>query len=89
MRPPPGPDRLVDLDPSASTLLDVLVEAGHLDDTMLDHVNDMLLDEQPPGGVIDLRAMRRVVATVLFDHEQRVDPELKRIIETEWGLLFG
>ena len=78
MSQPPGPDRLVDLDPSASTLLDVLVEAGHLDDPMLDQVNDLLLDERPPGGLIDLRTMRRVVATVLFDHEHRVDPELKQ-----------
>ncbi len=84
-----GPDRLVDLDPAASTLLDVLVEAGHLDDPMLDQVNDLLLDQQPKGGIIDLQTMRRVVASVLFDHEHRLEPELKRILEAEWGLLFG
>ncbi|MFM2248557.1 MAG: hypothetical protein RL071_4632 [Pseudomonadota bacterium] len=89
MRSTASPDRLVDLDPAASTLLDILVEAGHLDDPMLDQVNDLLLDQQPHGGVIDLQAMRRVVASVLFDHEERLDPELKRILEAEWGLLFG
>ena len=56
---------------------------------MLDQVNDLLLDQQPHGGVIDLQAMRRVVASVLFDHEDRLDAELKRILEAEWGLLFG
>ena len=35
---------VMELDRSASTLLDVLVEAGHLDEKSLERVNDSLLD---------------------------------------------
>jgi hypothetical protein len=88
--PDPTPThRLLDLDVQASTLLDVLVEAGHLDDDLLEEVNDRLLDQRPDSGLIDLAIMRRVVATVLFEREDKLDPELKRIVDQEWGLLFG
>lgn len=89
MRSPKPDPRLLDLDVQASTLLDVLVEAGHLDDALLDEVNDRLLDQQSQTGLIDLAAMRRVVATVLFEREDKLDAELKRIVDQEWGLLFG
>ena len=89
MRPSSPAQRLLDLDVQASTLLDVLVEAGHLDDDLLNEVNDRLLDQRPTDGLIDLGTMRRVVAVVLFEHEHKLDSELKRIIDQEWGLLFG
>jgi hypothetical protein len=76
------------VDPSASALLDILVEIGHLDEKLLSEVNDRLLDLQASDGVVDLQAARRVAATVIFEHETELDPELQRIIGAEWGLLF-
>jgi hypothetical protein len=82
------PDRIVDLSPEASSLLDVLVEAGHLDEETLSMVNDQLLDQAAEGGQISLQSLRRVVALSLFDRESALDPEMRRTIELEWGLLL-
>jgi hypothetical protein len=78
----------MEVEPAASQLLDVLVELGHLDDHMLNLVNDRLLDLSPLGGIITLQDVRRVVAEVLFEQEGTFDPEFMRLINQEWGLLF-
>lgn len=87
-RSPPPQTTVAEVDPSASTLLDVLVELGHLDDKMLDVVNDRLLDLDPAGGVITLDLARRVAAQVLFESDKEFDHEQRRVLEQEWGLLF-
>lgn len=78
----------MEVEPAASQLLDVLVELGHLDDHMLNLVNDRLLDLSPLGGIITLQDVRRVVAEVLFEQEGTFDPEFMRLVNQEWGLLF-
>ncbi len=93
MRPPTPPpssiaSSVMEVEPAASQLLDVLVELGHLDDHMLNLVNDRLLDLSPLGGIITLQDVRRVVAEVLFEQEGTFDPEFMRLINQEWGLLF-
>ena len=92
MRPPAPPSPIaqsvMEVEPAASQLLDVLVELGHLDDLMLNEVNDRLLDLTPPDGRITLQDVRRVVAEVLFTHEGGFDPEFGRLVSQEWGLLF-
>jgi hypothetical protein len=79
---------VMELDRSASTLLDVLVETGHLDEKSLERVNDLLLDVNTPDGLIRAPDLRRVVADVLFDALEEMDPESRRVVETEWPLLF-
>lgn len=84
-----GPDATVlSLSPAASRMLDILVELGHLDDQMLGLVNDRLLDQNPDDRVIDLPAMRRVTATVLDEHRERLHPEQRILIDKEWASLF-
>lgn len=79
---------VMELDRAASTLLDVMVEAGHLDEKSLEQVNDALLDVLTPDGIIGLEQLRRVVAEVLFDALEVMDPDSRRVIESEWPLLF-
>lgn len=79
---------VMEVQPAASQLLDMLVELGHLDDLMLNEVNDRLLDLSPPDGQITLQDVRRIVAEVLFTHEGGFDPEFGRLVSQEWGLLF-
>ena len=86
--PPPPQTTVLEVDPAASTLLDVLVELGHLDATLLEIVNDRLLDLEPEGGIFTLDHIRRVAAEVLFESDADIDPEQKRVLELEWGMLF-
>ena len=79
---------VMELDRTASTLLDVMVEAGHLDEKSLERVNDGLLDVQSTDGIIGVQQLRRVVAEVLFDALEEMDPDSRRVIEAEWPLLF-
>lgn len=79
---------MIELDSAASALLDILVDLGHLDDRLLALVNDRLLDEQPADGVVDHAALRRVAAEVLFDSLEGAEPDQRRVLEEEWGLLF-
>ena len=79
---------VMELDRTASTLLDVMVEAGHLNEKSLERVNDGLLDVQSTDGIIGVQQLRRVVAEVLFDALEEMDPDSRRVIEAEWPLLF-
>lgn len=84
----PSAHTVLEVEPAASTLLDLLVDLGHLDERLLEQVNDRLLDEEPENGRLDLPAVRRVAAQVLFEHLDTADPEQRRVMEQEWGLLF-
>ena len=63
---PEGGHPVMELDRSASTLLDVLVEAGHLDERSLEKVNDLLLDVQTTDGIIGAAQLRQIVAEVMI-----------------------
>jgi len=84
---------IIELDTRASTLLDVLVDLGHLDETSLEQVNKVLSAIDKPlnqHGMASINAtdVRRVAATALFDRAVNMDGEARRMIEREWGLLF-
>lgn len=79
---------IYELDREASAFLDVLVEAGHLDEKLLEQVNDRLLDLSPETGIISSQALRRVAAEILFDAMESMPDEVRRVLETEWPLLF-
>lgn len=76
------------LDREASMLLDVLVEAGHLDEKSLEKVNDRLLDLSPESGIITGQQLRGIAAEVLFDAMEELPDEIRRAMEQEWPLLF-
>jgi hypothetical protein len=87
------PPQVLDLEPAAATLLDLLVELGHLDDRMLQLVNDRLLDLEgstdPQGArAVTLADVKRVAAGVIDDHLVETDLEYQRAVEREWPLLF-
>lgn len=82
------PTVILALDPNASTLLDLLVELGHLDEEMLETVNDRFLDLPLAGGAVTVDDVRRVVAEVVFENLDKLDDEFRRMLETEWGLLL-
>ena len=50
--------------------------------------DDQLLDLERPSGVITAGDLRRVVATVVFEAMDDMDPEFLRMIEAEWGVIF-
>jgi len=80
---------VVDLSPSASRFLDLVVELGHLDDALIDRVNDRLLEEPAARGQIDVQSVKRVVAAVLFDAADQLDAEQRRALDAEWSFLFS
>ena len=84
---------IIELDSRASTLLDVLVDVGHLDETSLEQVNHVLSAIEKPlnqhgMAAISATDVRRVAAMALFDRAPNMDGEARRMIEREWGLLF-
>ncbi len=91
----PAPE-VFELDPAAAAMLDLLVELGHLDERMLQLVNDRLLDLAPaaPQGTgqdaqpVDLATLKRVAAQVIHDNIGDTDPEYQRALQREWPLLF-
>lgn len=89
MSPRPAPPDVLQLSPAASRMLDALVDLAHLDDRMLDQVNDRLLDA-PPGtdGLVDLQTVRRIVALVLDEHRERLTEDQRRLVDQEWPALF-
>ena len=84
----PNPPQILALDPGATRLLDLMVDLGHLDDRLLALVNDRLLDLEAPDGMAHFADVKRVVASVIFEHIGDVDPEYARTLDQEWGLLF-
>jgi len=84
---------IIELDTRASTLLDVLVDLGHLDEASLEKVNQVLSTIDKPlnqhgMAAINVNDVRRVAAMALFDRTSNMDGEARRMIEREWGLLF-
>jgi hypothetical protein len=86
--PPRPPPLVLEVDPGASAMLDLLVELGHLDDRLLNLVNDRLLDLAVPNGRIGIQELRKVAAEVIFEQEGTFDAEFQRVVNEEWGLLF-
>ena len=90
--PTPFPP-IYELDTRASTLLDVLVDLGHLDEASLDRVNQVLSGMEKPlneqgMATISMDDVRRVAAMAMFERLPALDGEARRMIEREWGLLF-
>ena len=81
--------RILELDPSASLMLDILVESGHLDEPTLNMLNDRLLRQDGGDGLVDLQTIRRVAAVVLTERSAAMEAEARRVLDSEWALLFG
>lgn len=92
--PPNRPARVLELNSAAAAFLDLLLDLGHLDDTMLNQVNDRLLDVEgdkvgPGAQPIDLATVKRIAAGVIVDRLPETDTEYQRAFDREWPLLFG
>ena len=71
------------------SVLDLLVDLGHLDERMLSDLNDRLLELAPEDGQLSIDVVRRIVATLIFEHYDETEPEYKRMLDGEWTLLFA
>ena len=80
---------VLDLTPSASRVLDIVVELAHLDEPALAEVNDRLLDAQGVDGAIGLDELRRIVAVVIDARMDSLEPGQRVLMEKEWPVLFG
>lgn len=85
---PYPPPLILQLDDSASAMLDLLVELGHLDENLLAAVNDRLLDLKIPDGKVSTDDVRRVVAELIFGQMDSMEPDFRLVLESEWGMLF-
>jgi hypothetical protein len=83
------PPIVLNLSPSASRFLDIVVELAHLDDASLTEVNDRLLDAQGDEGQVGLDELRRVVALVLDARMEKLEPDQHQLMRKEWPILFG
>ncbi len=83
-----APTHHLTLSRDASVFLDMIVEMGHFDEAALDRLNDLLLEGQVPGGIVDLQGVRRAVAIVLMDSQDRMPEEAQRTLNIEWPLLL-
>ena len=88
MKPLNPSSHVLTLDPAASSFLDMMVDLGHLDERMLSTLNDQLLELVADDGHVPLEEIRRLVATLVFEHMDETEPEYKRMLEGEWSLLF-
>lgn len=79
---------VVNLSESASSFLVGLRDLGYLTADMEDETLDLLLDEVSPDAVVDLPAVRRAVASVLFERGNELDPETLKFLDEEWRLAF-
>lgn len=90
---------VLELDVAAAGFLDLLVELGHLDERMLQLVNDRLLDLPPAadpaprdqaaqGRVVRLQDLKRVAAQVIAENLSDTDPDYQRAVAREWPVLF-
>ena len=89
MHPKPASPVVLDLSPDASRFLDIVVELAHLDDKMLQEVNDRMLDAQGEDGRVGLDELRRVVAVVLDARMDALMPDQQALMRKEWPILFG
>ena len=89
MPPKPSDTIVLDLSPDASRFLDIVVELAHLDDKMLQEVNDRMLDAQGEDGRVGLDELRRVVAVVLDGRMDALLPDQQALMRKEWPILFG
>jgi len=89
MPPKPSAAVVLDLSPDASRFLDIVVELAHLDDKMLQEVNDRMLDAQGEDGRVGLDELRRVVAVVLDARMDALLPDQQQLMRKEWPILFG
>lgn len=80
---------VLDLSPEASRFLDIVVELAHLNDAMLQEVNDRMLDAQATDGRVGLPELRRVVAMVLDERFDSLQPDQQTLMRKEWPILFG
>jgi hypothetical protein len=91
-QPVPFPP-IYELAPEASQLMDVLVDVGHLDERLLNRVNQALSQlskplDQDGVGILGLADVRRIAATAIFEGLGDLEGEARRTIEREWGVLF-
>lgn len=89
MTRPTSQPTVLNLDAAGGALLDLLVDLGHLDDKLLALMNDRLLDQDAPGGLIGVDEVRRVAAELIDEHRGDSDPEYQRTLDLEWGFLFS
>ena len=83
------PNGVLEVQPEASALMDLMVELGHLEEPLLSEVNDRLLDLDSAHGIVGLDDVRRIAAQVVFEHQDELEPEQLRLLRQEWGFLFG
>jgi hypothetical protein len=80
---------VLDLSPDASRFLDIVVELAHLDDELLQEVNDRMLDAKGVQGRVELDELRRVVAVLLDGRMDTLSPDQRALMQREWPVLFG
>ncbi len=83
-------DRCVVLDvlPKGSTFLDFMVELGHLNENLVQKINQKLLRIRTIDGQISLDDVRRIVAEVLFENMDELEPGARKLLKKEWPLFF-
>ncbi len=91
--PPPAPPRtetppvaVMRLTDEATAFLNGLRDLGYLDDELEDEALDAVMAEAVEPVTLD--AVRRAVATVLFDRQYDLEPDTLRLLEEEWRLAF-
>ncbi len=80
------PARLAHLSEDATRFINVLRAVGYLDHVSEEQVLDLAMEENP--GDIGLNEVRRHVAVVMFERQFEMDPEILRLLEEEWRLVF-
>lgn len=80
---------VLDLSPDASRFLDIVVELAHLDDKMLQEVNDRMLDAKGVDGQVGLDELRRVCAVLLDERMDSLSADQQALMRREWPILFG
>ena len=83
------PAIILNVMPRGSRLLDILVEAGHLTEPLLQDLNARLMVLPIVDGRVELDDVRRVAAQVLFEHMDTLPKPVQRTLRQEWTTMFS
>jgi hypothetical protein len=78
----------LELEPRASDFLTLLRDLGHLDEPMLEALTARLVGEGHAGKQVSFIELKAAIATLLFERENALRPDIRDLLQAEWARLF-
>ena len=83
------PTQHLELDPQGSDFLGLLRDMGHVDEALIEELTTRLVLKNPDTRVIPYEELRKHIASMLFEREDAMRPDLRDLLRAEWSRFFG